>query len=197
MNSAQHHARTTSTHRLTDLVRALAPVIFFFFVAFLLIFLIFQLFGEQYSIEFSALSKASVAALVLGKLIPLLDWAQSGYRFNAYRPAVVIACKTLIYGLVVILLGIGEKILHAARQTGSLRGGIGFVIAHANLDRFLGMVLLISLVVGSYLVLQEVDRAMGNGALLRLFFERPRSQTSKPHEATMTGLGRSNDPLQR
>lgn len=173
MNSAQHHPRATSAHRLTHLVRALAPVILFFFVAFLLIFLIFQLFGKQYSIEFSALSKAAVAALVLGKLIPLLDWAQSGYRFNSHRPAVVIACKTLVYGLVVIILGIGEKIFHAARQTGSLQDGIDFVISHANLDRFLGMVLLVSLVVGSYLVLQEVDRAMGKGALFRLFFERP------------------------
>jgi hypothetical protein len=174
MNGALRDVRATSTHRLTHLVRELAPVILFFFVAFLLIFLIFQLFGEQYSIEFSALSKAAVAALIFGKLIPLLDWAQSGYRFNAYRPAVVIVCKTLIYGLVVILLGIGEKIFHAARRAGSLRGGIDFVISHANLDRFLGMVLLVSLVVGSYLVLQEVDRAMGKGALLRLFFERPR-----------------------
>jgi len=174
VNSAQHHPRATSASRLTHLVRALAPVILFFFVAFLLIFLIFQLFGEQYSIEFSALSKAAVAALVLGKLIPLLDWAQSGYRSNSHRPAVVIACKTFVYGLVVILLGIGEKIFHAARRTGSLQGGIDFVISNANLDRFLGMVLLVSLVVGSYLVLQEVDRAMGKGALLRLFFERPR-----------------------
>jgi hypothetical protein len=174
VNSARQHSRALSPHRPTDLVRALVPIILFFFVAFLLIFLIFQLFGEQYSIEFSALSKAAVAALVLGKLIPLLDWAQSGYRFNAYRPAVVIVCKTLAYGLVVILLGIGERIFHAARQTGSLQGGIDFVIAHANLDRFLGMVLLVSLVVGSYLVLQQVDRAMGKGALLRLFFERPR-----------------------
>ena len=130
------------------------------------------------------MSKAAVAALVLGKLIPLLDWAQSGYSYKAYRPAVVIACKTLIYGLVVILLGIGEKIFHAARQTGSLRGGIDFVIAHANLSRFLGMVLLISLVIGSYLVLQEVDRAMGNGALFRLFFERPRIAGIESHKGT-------------
>jgi|SRR5271170_6353946 len=174
MNSTQHHPRATSTHRLIHLVRELAPVILFFFAAFLLIFLIFKLFGKEYSIEFSAVSKAAVAALVLGKLIPLLDWAQSGYRFNAYRPVVVVACKTLIYALVVILLGICEKIFHAARQTGSLQGGIDLVIAHANLDRFLGIVLLISLVVGSYLVLQEVDRAMGKGMLLKLFFERPR-----------------------
>ena len=46
-------------------------------------------------------------------------------------------------------------------------------MANADLDRFFGMVLLFSVVVGSYLLLQEVDRAMGKGALLRLLFARP------------------------
>ena len=40
MNSAQRNPRATSTQRLAHLVRALAPVILFFFVAFLLIFLV-------------------------------------------------------------------------------------------------------------------------------------------------------------
>jgi len=35
------------------------------------------------------------------------------------------------------------------------------------------LVLLISLVVGTYLTLQEIDRAMGKGSLIRLLFERP------------------------
>jgi hypothetical protein len=34
-------------------------------------------------------------------------------------------------------------------------------------------VLLISIMVGSYLTLQEIDRAMGEGELFRLFFKRP------------------------
>jgi hypothetical protein len=158
---------------LRALVREMAPVVLFFFVAFVLIFLLFKLFVSQYSIEFSAFSKAAVAALILGKVIPLLDWAQSGYRFDTHRPAVVIGCKTFIYGLVVIMLGIGEKIFHSVREAGSFQEGISRVIANANLDRFLGLVLLISLIVGSYLAMQEVSRAMGKGALFRLFFEPP------------------------
>jgi hypothetical protein len=155
------------------LVREMVPVVLFFFIAFLLIFMMFKLFVSQYEIEFSAFTRAAIAALILGKVVPLLDWAQSGYRFDGYRRAVVIACKTFIYGLVVIVLGIGEKIFHSVREAASFQDGISRVIANANLDHFLGLVLLISLTVGSFLTMQEISRAMGKGALFRLFFEPP------------------------
>jgi hypothetical protein len=160
-------------HGLVRLVRELAPIVLFFFAAFFLILLMFKLFAQRYSIEFSALSKAAVAALILAKVIPLLDWAQSGYRFDGHRRIVVIVGKTLVYGLVVTVLAIGEKIFNGIRETGSLQGGISSAIAHADLDRFFGMVLLFALVVGSYLLLQEIDRAMGKGALFRLLFAPP------------------------
>jgi hypothetical protein len=155
------------------LIREMAPVVLFFFIAFLLIFVMFKLFVSQYEIEFSAFTKAAIAALILGKVVPLLDWAQSGYRFETHRRAVVIAGKTFIYGLVVIVLGIGEKVFYSVRELGSLRDGISRVVANANLDRFLGLVLLISLTVGTFLVMQEISRAMGKGALFRLLFEPP------------------------
>jgi hypothetical protein len=158
---------------LLGLIREMAPVVLFFFIAFLLIFVMFKLFVSQYEIEFSAFTKAAIAALILGKVVPLLDWAQSGYHFDNHRRAAVIACKTFIYGLVVIVLGIGEKVFHSVREAGSLRDGISRVVANANLDRFLGLVLLISLTVGTFLVMQEISRAMGKGALFRLFFEPP------------------------
>ncbi len=161
---------------LIDLVREVVPVVLFFFVSFLVIFLLFKLFVSQYSIEFSAFTKAAVAALILGKVIPLLDWAQPGY-LDSYRLAVVIAVKTVVYGLVVFALGTGERIFEASRRVGSLHGGIDYVMANANLDRSLGLVLLISFVTGAYLVLQQISRAMGKGVMLRLFFERPIGKT--------------------
>lgn len=155
------------------MIREMAPVVLFFFVAFLLIFVMVLLFVSQYEIEFSAFTRTAIAALILGKVVPLLDWAQSGYRFDNHRRAVVITCKTFIYGLVVLVLGIGERVFHSVREAGSFRDGISRVVANANLDRFLGLVLLISLAVGTFLVMQEISRAMGKGALFRLFFEPP------------------------
>ena len=52
---------------LIDLVREMVPVVLFFFVAFFLIFFIFKLLSPKYSIDFSAFTKAAVAALILGK----------------------------------------------------------------------------------------------------------------------------------
>jgi hypothetical protein len=114
-----------------------------------------------------------VTALILGKVIPLMDWANSGYRFETHRRIVVVAGKTLVYGLVVIALGVGEEIVKALYKEGGLRAALSSALAHANGDRFLGLVLLISLVVGGYLTLQEIDRALGKGTLLRVVLERP------------------------
>jgi hypothetical protein len=160
------------------LIRELVPVVLFFFIAFLLIFVMFKLFVSQYEIEFSAFTKAAIGALILGKVILLLDWAESGYRFDSHRRIVVVAGKTFVYALVVIVLGIGEKIFEAYRKAGSLGEAVSNLIANANFDRFMGLVLLISLVVFVYLVMQVIEQAMGKGALFKLFFEPP------PEEST-------------
>ena len=96
-----------------ELLRDIVPKVLFFFGAFMVLLLLFKLFVAQYSIAYSAFTKGAVAALILGKVIPLLDWADSGYRFESYRRIVVIAGKTVIYALVVIVLGIGERIFEA------------------------------------------------------------------------------------
>jgi hypothetical protein len=61
-------------------------------------------------------------------------------------------------------------------EAGSLKAGISALIANANVDRFLGLVLLVSLIVGFYLVVQEISRAMGKDALFRLFFAPPQDK---------------------
>jgi hypothetical protein len=160
---------------LVGLFHEMAPVVAFFFVAFGLLAVMFKLFVAQYAIEFSAFTKAAVAALILGKVVPLMAWAESRHRFdNTHRRIVVVACKTLIYALVVIALGIGERILRTYREAGNLGAAVSRLIASGNIDRFMGLVLVISLVVFIYLAMQEIERALGKGALFRLFFKRPK-----------------------
>jgi len=170
------HAPAATGKLLTELFREMAPKVLFFFGAFGVLFLLFKLFVAQYSIEYSAFAKAAVAALILGKVVPILDWAQSGYRFENHRRIVVIAGKTLLYALVVIVLGTGERMLEAFRKQGSLGAALKFMIANVNMQRFLGLVLLISLTVGIYLTIQEIDRALGEGTLSRLLLERPENK---------------------
>src|SRR5271156_4348629 len=75
------------------------PAVIFFFVALMMILALLKLFISQYSIEFYAFSRAAVGALILGKVVLLMDWAESGRIASPYPRVVVIACKTIIYGL--------------------------------------------------------------------------------------------------
>ena len=74
---------STFGHALMDLVREMAPVVLFFFIVFGLIGLLYKLFVSQYAIEFSAFTKAAIAALIMGKVVycstgPEPDIASSG-----------------------------------------------------------------------------------------------------------------------
>jgi hypothetical protein len=110
---------------------------------------------------------------ILGKVVLLMDWAESKRQSSSYPRALVIAFKTFIYGLAVIVLGISERVFHAYRHAGHFSDAVRIVIDNANLDRFLGCVLLISLLVSAYLAMEEISRAMGKGALFNLFFKAP------------------------
>jgi hypothetical protein len=158
---------------LISLYHEMLPPVLFFFTAFLLIGVIFKLLVTQYSIQFTAFTKAAVAALIIGKVILLIDWAESGRDFGSHRRIVVIACQTFVYAFTVSTLGIGERILEAAHKAHSLREGFDMTLANAHFDRFIGLVILISMLVFVYLVFQEIQRALGKGALYRLLIERP------------------------
>lgn len=156
-----------------DLLREIVPKVLFFFAVFLVIFLLFKLFVAQYSIQYQAFTRAAVAALVLGKVVPLLDWAGACYTRGRPRRIVSITVKTVVYALAVIALGTAEKLFVAYRHQGSARIAVEQVWSNADVHHFFGLVLLLSLVVGVYLAAQEIDRALQPGGLMRLLLERP------------------------
>ena len=117
---------------LINLYHEMAPPVLFFFIAFMLIGVMFKLFVTQYSIQFTAFTRAAVFALIIGKVILLIDWAESGRDFGSHRRIVVIACQTFVYAFAVFTLGIGERILEAAHKAHSLREGFDMVIANAQ-----------------------------------------------------------------
>lgn len=177
MNSTfqQRLARTSKAlaRRLVAEFCAAVPVVLFFFTGFLLVFLLFKLFVAQYSIEFSAFSKAIIGAAILGKVILIMEWVYSGRHLDEYPRAVAVLYKTFIYGVAGLAVVIADRVIEGYREAGSLREGVALMIARAQLERALGTVLLVSSLTCAYLVLLEINRAMGEGALFRLFFRRP------------------------
>jgi|SRR6516165_880263 hypothetical protein len=173
----QQDQRTTAVPRtvgrfLEGLFWEMLPPVSFFFIAMILIFAVVKLLALQYSIRFYAFARAAIGALILGKVVLLMEMAERKSGVSRQPRAIVVAFKTALYALAVFLFEFGERLAHGWYESGSLRGGLSIVKAHANLDRFLALLILICTIVAMYLAMEEISRAMGEGALTRLFFRR-------------------------
>jgi fumarate reductase subunit D len=132
-----------------------------------------KLLALQYSIRFYAFARAAIGALVLGKIILLMEMAERKRGESRFPRAIVVAFKTVIYALAVFLFEFGERVARAWYDKVSLQGGLAMVKANAHLDHFLALLILICMVIAMYLAMEEISHAMGEGALTRLFFKRP------------------------
>ena len=159
--------------RLKGLFWEMVPPVSFFFIAMILIFAVVKLLALQYSIRFYAFARAAIGALVLGKVVLLMELAASKGAVSRQPRAVVVAFKTVIYAVGVFLFEFGERLARASYHTDSLRKGLATVKANANLDHFTALLILICTIVAMYLAMEEISHAMGDGALTRLFFKRP------------------------
>jgi fumarate reductase subunit D len=159
--------------RLKGLFWEMLPPVLFFFIPLMLIFLVLKLLALQYEIHFYAFARAAIGALVLGKVILLMEMAERKSAPSSYPRAIVVALKTVIYAIAVFLFEFGERIAHAWYDQGSLHEGLAMVKTNANIDRFLALLILVCMIIAMYLAMEEISHAMGEGALTRLFFKRP------------------------
>jgi len=159
--------------RLSGLFWEMLPPVAFFFTAMILIAIVVKLLALQYEIHFYAFARAAIGALVLGKVILLMEMAERKSEPSKYPRAVVVAFKTVIYAMAVFLFEFGERLVRGWYHTGNLRDGLVMVKAESNLDHFLALLILSCMIIAMYLSMEEISHAMGEGALTRLFFRRP------------------------
>ena len=159
--------------RLKGLFWEMLPPVSFFFSAMMLIFVVVKLLALQYSIHFYAFARAAIGALVVGKVVLLMEIAERNRAVSMYPRALVVAFKTVIYAMAVFVFEFGERVVRAWYEKGSLQAGLAMVRANSNLDHFVALLILGCMIIAMYLAMEEISHAMGEGALTRLFFKRP------------------------
>ena len=98
---------------ITSEFREVSRVTLYFLCCFLLIIALKKLFLMQYQIEFYGLSSAVVGALIVGKVVVVLDHTRAGDRFRNHQGYINVIYKSTVYTLVVLLVGLGERLFHA------------------------------------------------------------------------------------
>ena len=156
-------------------LREVIPVTLFFFIGFALVLMLVKLILAQYSIPVAVLSRATLASLIVGKVVLVLEKVGLEERLPDAPGAVLVAIKTLFYGSGAIVAGFIERLIETWRSSQGFGDALAEAWTHMRLGRFIAVILCVTILFGAYFTFLELDRAMGKGAIVSLFFKRRRA----------------------
>jgi hypothetical protein len=154
-------------HELEEL--GLAGLYFFLWIG--LLVAIKKLVLAEYQIEFTGLSAALIGALVLAKVVLILEHVPLG-PLTRNRPAwVEVVVRTVLYtaGVVVVLLL--EKGFEGRHEYGGFIAALKSLFQGADIDHVWGNAICISGALLGYNALSVIRRHLGDGGLLAIFRE--------------------------
>jgi hypothetical protein len=148
-------------------------VTLYFLGCFLVAVALAKLVLAQHQVEFRGLTEAVITALVLAKVVVVMDKTRAGTRFDARVPvAVAAAYKSLLYFAATFGVLFAEKVFHAYREHDGLGTAVVAVWTNRNREVILVKSLCIGLALIGYHLYAGVDRRLGKGILWRVMWKR-------------------------
>ena len=146
---------------------AAAALYFGFWIAALIV--LKQLILAEYHIEFHGLSKAVIGALVLSKVVVVLEHVPLG-RWVRVRPAWVdIILRTTLYGFGLLVVLILEKAFEGRHEYGGFGPSLSAVFHHVDIHHVWTTSFALTGALLGYNVLSVVRGHLGKGGLARVF----------------------------
>ncbi|MGH0037625.1 MAG: hypothetical protein ACQGVK_21555 [Myxococcota bacterium] len=144
-----------------------------YFLAFFLLFLSLKaLLLDEYSIQTSVLGTAVVGALIVAKVVVLLEKTSFGGLLDSHRAIYHVLWRSLAYTAAVFVVTLAEHLFEYYRATGDLSSALGRLRAGEGLDHVLALNLSVGTAFVLYNVFAELERDLGPGGLRRVLLER-------------------------
>jgi len=176
---------------LTQVKHVLPPTIFFF-VGFNLILFTRWMALQEHGIPFTNFFAATLAALLVGKAVLVVDNLPFMRRFDGAPLIQPILFKSVIYWLFVFVIRIAEGLFHYLREGGMLAAFPDFLVAQFSWPRFLSIQVWLMVLFLVYVTAHELDTLFGDGELPRLFLRWHSSEAKLTRRQRIRLLTRLN-----
>ena len=162
----------TAGERIQREVREIGLVTLYFLTCFLFFLSLKKLILVQYHLEITVFHTALIGALVVAKVVVLLEKTSFGSRFRSATPFVHVLWRSLCYTAIVFVVTLAERLFHLYRESSELPRALSELWAGRDFHHFLAMNLCVGFSFLIYNCFSEIDRHLGEGGLRRLFFSR-------------------------
>src|SRR5579863_1058756 len=172
--------------------KAIGLLTVFFAVWFEMMLFVKRLVLAQYQIEFSGVSFALVGALVVAKVVIVMEHVSLGQWVRRRPVAVDIALRTLLYTFGVLIVLLLEKAFEARREAGGLGEALVSIFQHREIHQVWAATICVGGSLLGFNVLSVVQRRIGGTELRRLFFTIPLTELEEK-EPTETGVAMAKE----
>lgn len=155
--------------KLKHELKAVGLAMLYFVCWIAVLILLKQLVLAEYEIAFHGLSLAVIGALILAKVVLVLEHVSLGEWIRSQPAWVDVILRTALYavGLIVVLLL--EKGFEARHEYGGFIPALAAMFQSANAHHVLANAISLSGALLGYNVLNVLRRNLGEGALLKMF----------------------------
>jgi hypothetical protein len=160
-----------------EILEAIPPAVFFF-VAFQLLAFTRSLMLEQYGIEVSTFAAATIGALIVAKVVLVVDLLPFVDRFPEKPLVYNVVWKSAIYVIAALLVRYVEHLIDFLRETGDLALANHQLIEHVVWPHFWAVQLWLTVLFLVYCTLRELVRALGRERVMAIFFGPVRSDAA-------------------
>ena len=155
--------------KLREEIRAVALVTFFFAVWLGVVMILKALILAEYRIEFHGLALALLGALVLAKVVLIMEHVPIGAWIRT-RPALVyVIVRTALYSLGVLVVLLLEKAFDGRHEYGGFGPSLMAVFQRADIYHVWFNTICLSGALLIYNMLYVIRRHLGEGGLMRMF----------------------------
>ncbi len=150
-------------------LKTIARTAAYFAIVFILMMVLKKLYLEDYNIEFVGLSQALIGALIMSKVILLMELISLGPWVQSKPPIVDVILRTLLYSLGVLVVMILEKAFEARHEAGGFVPGISYVFNHRDIYHVWANTIGAVSSIFVYNAFSIIQRMMGEKGLANLY----------------------------
>jgi hypothetical protein len=156
--------------KIVEEIKTIARTASYFAVVFLLMMIMKKLYLKDYDIEFTGISQALIGALILSKVVILMDLISLGSRVQFQPPIVDISLRTLLYTAGVWIVIILEKLFERRHDAGGIGDSISYLFSHRDIYHIWATTIGSGVSIFVYNAFSVVQRMLGRHGLTKLFF---------------------------
>lgn len=156
--------------RVRHELREIGLVTVYFLVCFGIFLTLKKLLLEEYHVSVYVFHAAVIGALVVAKVVVLLEKTSFGNRFRHGSLIAHAMWRSLVYTAVVFVVTLAEHLVEAYLDQGDLEPAVAGLWASKDFDHLLAANLCVALSFLLYNTFTELDRRLGRGSIRRLLF---------------------------